>query len=106
MAQAPQTLISARTAAVVNPNEAKYQVTSNRVPCSLIADGLAGAEEVDIFFSVDNGTTWVTLTVDGSVVVLTATDTAKTFYGPRMIGVLKDATAAACGVYMSVADRQ
>ena len=99
----PVELIAAATGAVVT--QVPYKITEDRVPTTIIADNLAGAEEVDIYFSVDAGTTWHLLYVDDVAVVLTATYNAKTFYGPIMIGVLKDATAGACGVYAATADK-
>lgn len=97
------TLISAQTDEVAT--KARFPITQDRVPTTIIADNLAGAEEVDFYFSIDDGATWALLYVDGSAVVLTATDNAKTFYGPMLIGVVKDETAGACGVYAAVANK-
>jgi len=99
----PVELIAQQTDAVTT--EAPFKVTQDRVPCTILADNLAGSEEVDFYFSIDGGTTWELLQVDGSPVVLTATDNAKTFYGPLHIGVRKDSTAGACGVYAAVAQK-
>lgn len=99
----PVELIAATTSAVAT--KAPYKITQDRVPTTIIADNLAGAEEVDIFFSIDAGATWQTLQVEGSAVKLTATDNAKTFYGPMLIGVVKDSTAGACGVYAATANK-
>lgn len=99
----PVEIIAAQTGAVAT--QKPYKITQDRVPTTIIADNLAGAEEVDIYFSVDAGATWVLLYVDDVAVVLTATANAKTFYGPMLIGVLKDATAGACGVYAATANK-
>lgn len=100
---APVELIAAATGAVVT--QVPYKVNQDRIPTTIVADNLAGAEEVDLYFSIDRGANWIVLNVDGSPVVLTATDNAKTFYGPLYIGILKDATAGACGVYAVTADK-
>ena len=101
--QTPVELISATTDAV--STKAPYKITQDRVPVTIVADNLAGSEEVDFYFSIDAGANWVLLQVDGSPVVLTATDNAKTFFGPMLIGVVKDATASACGVYAVTANK-
>jgi len=99
----PVELIPQQTAA--EATQKPYKITADRVPTTILADNLAGAEEVDFYFSIDGGTTWKVLQVDGSPVVLTATDNAKTFFGPMLIGVTKDATAGACGVYAATANK-
>lgn len=99
----PVQLIPQQTAA--ETTQQKYKITADRCPTTIMADNLAGAEEVDIYFSVDGGTTWETLFVDGLAVKLTATDNAKTFFGPMLIGVTKDATAGACGVFAATANK-
>jgi hypothetical protein len=99
----PQTLISPQTAAVTA--KAMFKITDARIPCTLIANNLASAEEVDVYFSVDGGATWVLMQSGGTAVKLTATTPYVTFTTPMTIGVVKDATAGACGVYMAVADK-
>ena len=100
---APVELIAKQTDAVAT--KAAYKINQDRIPTTIVADVLAGAEEVNFYFSIDAGVTWATLQVDGSPVVLTATDNAKTFYGPMLIAVDKDATAGACGVFAVTADK-
>lgn len=96
-------LISDRIAAVAAGSEfeidASHETTG--LPITIVANNLAGAEEVDLYISVDSGTTWITL-VDsvGNAVKLTATVPMRTLYAPALYGVLKDATAGACGVYV------
>jgi len=97
--QSPVAILADQTDQLTAGNEVSYDIDSDRVPTTIVANNLAGSEEVDVFFSIDGGTTWVTLYVDGSAVVLTATDNAKTFYGPMKVGFLKDTTAGACGIY-------
>lgn len=90
-------IIAATTSAVT----VKARIRVTEVPSTIIADNLATTEECDLFFSVDNGTTWKTLQEDGAPTVLTATNNAVAIYSPMLIGITKDATAGACGVYQS-----
>lgn len=92
------TLISPTTSAVTT--KAKFQVTRDNLPVTISAPGLATTEECDIYYSQDGGTTWSLLYDDGSAVVLTATKTAISVYAPILLGVVKDATASAVGVYV------
>ncbi len=94
---ASRELIAPQTGAV--STQVPFDITLNRCPCTLHAPALTLAETVDVYISFDNGTTWDVLYVEGTAVQLTATDNAKTFYGPCHIGVTKSATAAAVGVY-------
>lgn len=96
------TLISAQTGAV--STKAEFAVVD--VPATLLATGLAGAEEADIFISPDQGTTWATLGMEEgtgtpAVVTLTATRTAFVIEAPMYIGVTKDASTGAAGVFLS-----
>ena len=96
------TLIAATTAAVATKAEFRVE----HYPATLMAVGLAGAEEADIFISPDNGTTWATLGAeDGSgtpkVVTLTATRTAFVIQSPMYIGVTKDSSTGAAGVFIA-----
>jgi hypothetical protein len=64
---------------------------------TVAADVLAGAEEADLFVSV-NGT-WKTLVdLTGTAVKLTATITMVTLEGGPLYAVTKDSTASACTV--------
>lgn len=66
----------------------------------IAADNLAGAEEVDIFIYVNGG--WETATdADGNAVKLTATIPTLTLVAGPRYAVTKDATAGACGVFVS-----
>lgn len=91
------TLIAAQTDAVV----VKAAFAVHRVPATLFAVGLAGAEECDIYISPDQGTTWTELDKDSAVVKLTHADSSFSIQSPMHLGVLKDATVAAAGVYLS-----
>lgn len=96
------TLITATTDAV----STKAEYVCHSPPATVFAVGLAGAEEADLFISPDNGTTWQALGLeegDGSpgLVTLTATRTAFTINSPMYLGVTKDASVGAAGVYVS-----
>lgn len=96
------TLIAAQTDAV--STKAEFAVVD--VPATLFAVGLAGGEEADIFVSPDHGTTWATLGMDEgdgtpAVVTLTATRTAFVITSPMHLGVTKDSSTGAAGVYLS-----
>ena len=74
----------------------------DQVPATIMANDLAGSEEVDIFFSPDGGETFDTAFQEGSAVVLTATANLLTIESPVHLGVQKDATVAAVGVFVSI----
>ena len=101
----PVVLIAPVTGAVGSGAEAPFPVTQDRLPCTILADGLATTEEVQLSWSIDGGTTWVPLLQGGAAIVLTATINAVPITSPMLIGVTKDATAAACGVYVAVANK-
>lgn len=90
-----QTVIAATTGAVVT----QQPVQSDKDPyIFLSADNLAGAEECDIYYRANN--TWVVVAdLTGTAVKLTASLPAIRLAGGPLYGVLKDATAGACGVY-------
>lgn len=96
---ASQTLIEETTSAVTTP--AFVKVTQDMVPATLIASGLATTEEAQVLVSVDDGVTNQEVLQEGTTVVLTATDTVKSINSPMMVGVTKDATVAAGGVFLS-----
>ena len=94
-------LLAPQTAATTSGSEVKYLVSSKSYPVTIMAPGLAGAEEIDVFFSVDNGATWNILYDDAdTAVVLTATKTVKGVFSPMLIGLLKDVTVASVGIYV------
>ena len=96
---ATQTLIEAQTDAV--STQAPFQVTRDNLPVTLMAVGLAGSEECDLYFSHDEGTTWTLLRdKDGNVLKLTATVTSLAIDSPILLGVTKDASVGAAGVYV------
>lgn len=61
---------------------------------------LAGAEEVEILFSIDGGDTFEPLSQDGADLVLSATANTYRVESAMFLGVLKDATASAAGVFI------
>ena len=66
---------------------------------TVAADGLAAAEEADLFIKV--GTGWEVLADSaGTARKLTATITQLTLEGGPTYGVTKDATAGACGIFV------
>jgi hypothetical protein len=69
----------------------------------LFADGLAGAEEVDIF--VMGGQTLIPYTVGTTVQKLTATAPMLVLQPGVTYSVSKDATVGACGVYVHVSPK-
>ena len=69
------------------------------VPSTIIADALAGAEEVEVYATIDDGLNWFVYQQEGAPVVLTATSQSFSVQSPITLGFLKDATASACGVY-------
>lgn len=95
----PQTLIEPTTAAV--SQIAFVDVTQDMVPATIIATGLAGVEETQVLVSVDDGATSQAAIQEGTTIVLTVTDTVKSVNSPMMIGVTKDATVGASGVFLA-----
>lgn len=92
------TVITPRTAAVVTqvdfPSDWYEQVV-------VVATGLAGAEEVDIYIKI--GSTYVVAYDQaGAAYKLTATRTSIPLPGGPIYGFLKDATAGAAGVFMAL----
>lgn len=84
-------IIAATTAAVATQRELNADKYSG---IYLVANGLAAAEEIDIFIHTSNG--WQTYrNAAGAAQVLTATITQMTLPGYLRYGFLKDATGAA-----------
>lgn len=97
-------LLAPQTAALTSGNEVSFFATassSGSRAFTIMAPGLAGAEEVDVLYSVDGGANWHVLYDDSDTpVTLTATKTVKGIFSPMLLGFLKDATAAAVGIYV------
>lgn len=91
------TIISSQTAAV----STVQSIRVSHVPATLFATGLAGAEECDLYISPDAGATWEVLDKDSSPVTLTAVNSSYSIQSPMLLGVKKDATSAASGIYLS-----
>lgn len=96
---AAQTLIEPTTDVVVTI--AFVDVTQAMVPATLIATNLVSAEEAQVLVTTDDGATSQAVTQEGVTVVLTATDAVKSVNSPMKIGVTKDATVSASGVFLS-----
>lgn len=94
----PLTLIPEQTDAVTTP--AAQQVQPIDLPSTIFATNLAGSEEVDILFSVDGGDSFEPLSQDGSALKLTSTSNTFAIVSPMLLGVTKDATASASGVFV------
>lgn len=92
-----KTLIAPTTAASSEP---KGFNTNAYASCSIVADALAGAEEVDIYMRT-NGTWEPVVNASGETVKLTATQTMIGLEPGPVYGVDKDSTAGACGVYLN-----
>lgn len=69
---------------------------------TVMAIGIAGAENADIQFSHDAGTTWTDLFEAGSQIRLTATNNMVTIYGPGVFRIDKEATAGATSIHLSL----
>lgn len=95
------TLISPTTAAVTT---SAVLETQNYDSIVLHADGLAAAEEVDVY--ILGGQTEVLYPGSASPAKLTATAAAITLPPGPTYGIRKDATVGACGVYASVSPKQ
>lgn len=96
------TVIARTTAAVVT----QVPVQSDKYPhIFLLADNLAGAEEIDVYIMAGN--TWVLVAdpATGTPIRLTAAIPSQVFRGGALYGVLKDATVGACGVYVDYGTR-
>lgn len=90
-------VIAPTTAAVTD----KRRVRVTSVPSTIIATGLAGAEAVTVYVSIDDGVTWDALNAAGAAVALTASDNTLAVYSPMLLGFTKSATVAASGVYQN-----
>lgn len=96
------TLISAQTDAVAT----KAGFAVRKVPATLFATGLAGVEECDIFISEDEGATWTVLSTAeaggaSAARKLIVGQMAFEITSHMYIGVTKDATVGAAGVFLS-----
>ena len=98
MALKPTEIIKEQTGAVTAV--AEFAVMQRMLPATLFATGLAGAETVEVLFSVDGGATFEELSQDGADLTLTATANVFNIQSPLLLGVKKDATIAAGGVFI------
>lgn len=97
-----QPIIQPTTAAVVTQ---VTLATKGHYGVVIAADNLAGAEEVDIYVRVNNSWILYTDEATGTAIKLTATSAHKTVRGGPEYGILKDATAGACGVFWGPLNR-
>ena len=92
------TLISPTTAGANGPlmdfREADY-----RYGATFVHNGLAGIETVKFQYTVDGGSNWLDYYVDGSLLELTATNSAETVWARLPLRCVKSATVASVGVY-------
>ena len=75
------------------------QALLNSGPVTLLATGIAGVEEVEIYFSVDSGVSYVVAQQDGDPVVMTRTHNTLTVNSPIYLGIVKATTANPVGVF-------
>lgn len=90
-------LIEPTTAAV--GTDVPIQVQQRFTRATVLADALAGLETVKITASVDGGLTFFPLILSGAQIELNANNNFLEIPFPIVLGVTKDATASACGVY-------
>ncbi len=93
------TLIPEQTGVVTTP--VFNEIVGGDTPATLIATGLAGVEEVDVLISVDNGVSNQPVVQEGTTVKLTVTNNTVTINSPMTVGVIKDTTVGAAGVFLS-----
>lgn len=79
----------------------KINMFGNNIPCTIIASGLTGAEEITVEIETADESTYVALYLEDAQVKLTATDNTITFYGPGEYKFVKPLTAGNVGLYMS-----
>jgi len=94
----PVTLIEPTTSAVTTV--VPYAVDQRFLPGSIFAPDLAGSEAVQVLYSIDNGENFVAAQEGGSAVTLTETNNEQIILGPVLLGVTKDATVSAVGVFV------
>jgi len=97
---APQTgAVAAKTPYRIPAGEAQVFMVGGAIDSAV----LAGAEEVDFYYSINDRTSWHVLNDrDGNPVKFTSTVGLALIEGPLLIAVTKDATAAAVGVFVEV----
>ena len=93
-------------AAATAGGEGEFGATAGRLPVTLFAPGLAGAETVDIQISQDGGSTFTDVYQNGAQVQLDATNNVISLFGPGHYKAVKSATSASVGVYLSEKDRK
>ena len=92
-----QTLISATTGGATSSNDGFF-VRDNEAVSVCTTAALGSSETVDIYYSPDDGATWLQYYYDGVAVQLTSTQSAVRLYGPMLFQVVLSATASSTGV--------
>lgn len=95
-----QTLIEETTSVVASVVGTGVAITQDMTPATLFVTNLAGVEEVDIFISQDAGLTFQASAQDGSLVTMSLLNNTLSINSPMRIGVTKDATVSASGVFL------
>ena len=98
-----QTLIPAATAAETTEKIAK--IRQEALPATLFATGLAGSEKAVVSISPDGGATFVEVQQEGVAIELTAINNTISINSPMTIGVTKEATVSAAGVFLNTGPR-
>lgn len=95
----------AKSVVVIKPTTSavteKKPIRVTRVPSTIMVTNLAGAEEVPVFFSADDGDNWETFPVDGTDFVFSATAKTLGIFSPILLSFTKPVTVAASGVYQN-----
>lgn len=97
-----KTLLAPQTGAGASSQFKVSSEQNGQRPVSVIATGLAGAENADL--QVNANDVWQDVFQDSAQVRLTATNNMVTVYGPGLYRVDKEATAGAAGIFLSTAD--
>jgi hypothetical protein len=98
-------IFNASTAQVTTQVELDLRTENTQAPVTIMANNLAGAEKIYIWFSCDGGDTWEEYMTDGSQLTLTANDNIRACYSGVYLGFTKDATASAVTCIANVMSR-
>lgn len=93
-------IIAPTKLAILQANAVRFQARAGNMPVRISATGLATTEEVEIYFSNDNGATFVRLSQEnGEDLSLTATLNIRKLTAPGVYGFGKLASAADVTVF-------
>jgi len=90
-------IIAATTSA---EDSSEVSCFSNNIPATFFADGLSGAEEIQVQYKIADGT-FVDVYQDGGTLVLTATANITTVFGPGYYKLIKPETSAETSVSLT-----